>query len=120
VLSKVGGFDLAGMAGVFLGGAMSGMPVVADGFISLTAALLAVRLAPVCAGYILPSHMSREPGARLLTESLGMDPGICMDLSLGEGSGAVALLPFLDMTAEIYGRMGSFADIHVKAYEELG
>jgi nicotinate-nucleotide--dimethylbenzimidazole phosphoribosyltransferase len=63
--------------------------------------------------------MSREPGARLLTAALGMEPGICMDLSLGEGSGAVALLPFLDMTAEIYNRMGTFADIHVEAYEEL-
>jgi nicotinate-nucleotide--dimethylbenzimidazole phosphoribosyltransferase len=119
VLSKVGGFDLAGLMGVFLGGAIEGLPVVADGFISLAAALLAVRLAPDCAGYILPSHMSREPGARLLTAALGMEPGICMDLSLGEGSGAVALLPFLDMTAEIYNRMGTFADIHVEAYEEL-
>jgi nicotinate-nucleotide--dimethylbenzimidazole phosphoribosyltransferase len=119
VLSKVGGFDLAGLAGVFLGGAAAGLPVVADGFISLAAALVAVRLAPACLDYILPSHMSREPGARLLTSALHMEPGICMDLSLGEGSGAVALLPFLDMASEIYYGMGTFADIHVTAYEEL-
>jgi nicotinate-nucleotide--dimethylbenzimidazole phosphoribosyltransferase len=119
VLSKVGGFDLAGLAGIFLGGAVSGLPVVIDGFISLAAALVAVRLAPACADYLLPSHVSREPGAALLTESLGLSPGICMDLSLGEGSGAVALLPFLDMAAEVYNKMGTFEDIHVKAYEEL-
>ena len=59
VLAKVGGFDLAGLAGVFLGGAAQGLPVVIDGFISLTAALLAVRIVPDCAAYMIPSHRSK-------------------------------------------------------------
>lgn len=119
VLSKVGGFDLAGLAGVFIGGAAAGLPVVIDGFISLAAALLAASIAPECTAYMIPSHQSKEPGARLILEALHMEPGLCMDMSLGEGSGAVALLPFLDMAGEIYEHMGTFDDIHVEAYEDF-
>lgn len=119
VLSKVGGFDLAGLAGVYLGGAAAGLPVVIDGFISLAAALLAARIAPECAAYMIPSHQSKEPGAKLILEALHLEPGLCMDMCLGEGSGAVALLPFLDMAAEIYEHMGTFEDIHVEAYEDF-
>ena len=118
VLAKVGGFDLAGLAGVFIGGAAAGFPVVIDGFISLAAALLAVCIAPECAAYMIPSHQSKEPGAKLILEALHLEPGLCMDMCLGEGSGAVALLPFLDMAAEIYEHMGTFDDIHVEAYED--
>lgn len=119
VLAKVGGFDLAGLAGVFLGGAAAGLPVVIDGFISLAAALLAARIAPECAAFMIPSHQSKEPGAKLILEELHLEPGLCMDMCLGEGSGAVALLPFLDMAAEIYEHMGTFDDIHVEAYEDF-
>ena len=119
VLAKVGGFDLAGLAGVFLGGAAAGLPVVIDGFISLAAALLAARLAPECVAYMIPSHQSKEPGAKLILEALHLEPGLCMEMCLGEGSGAVALLPFLDMAAEIYEHMGTFDDIHVEAYEDF-
>lgn len=119
VLAKVGGFDLAGLAGVFLGGAAVGLPVVIDGFISLAAALLATRIAPECAAYMIPSHQSKEPGAKLILEALHLEPGLCMDMCLGEGSGAVALLPFLDMAAEIYEHMGTFEDIRVEAYEDF-
>lgn len=119
VLSKVGGFDLAGLAGVFLGGAAAGLPVVIDGFISVAAALLAARIAPECAAYMIPSHQSKEPGAKLILEALHLEPGLCMDMCLGEGSGAVALLPFLDMAEEIYEHMGTFEDIRVEAYEDF-
>lgn len=118
VVAKVGGFDLAGLAGVYIGGAAARIPVVIDGFISLAAALLAARIAPESVAYMIPSHQSGEPGARLILEELGLKPGICMDMCLGEGSGAVALLPFLDMAADIYEHMGTFEDIHVEAYED--
>lgn len=118
VLAKVGGFDLAGLTGIFLAGAAAGIPVIIDGFISLTAALAAARIAPDCVPYLIPSHVSKEPASALLSQALGMEPGICMDLCLGEGSGAVALLPFLDMTAAIYEQMGTFSDIHVEEYED--
>lgn len=119
VLAKVGGFDLAGLAGVFLGGAAAGLPVVIDGFISLAAALVAVCIAPESAAYMIPSHQSKEPGAKMILDALHLEPGLCMDMCLGEGSGAVALLPFLDMAAEIYEHMGTFDDIHVEAYEDF-
>ena len=99
-------------------GAAVGLPVVIDGFISLAAALVAVRIAPESAAYMIPSHQSMEPGAKLILEALHLEPGLCMDMCLGEGSGAVALLPFLDMAAEIYEHMGTFDDIHVEAYED--
>lgn len=119
VLSKVGGFDLAGLAGVFLGGASCGLPVVSDGLISLAAALVASRLAPACTAYMLASHTSTEPAAAYVQQALGLTAGIQMGLCLGEGSGAVALLPFLDMAAAAYEEMGTFSDIHVKKYEDF-
>lgn len=117
VLQKVGGLDLAGLAGVFLGGAVYEVPVVADGFISVTAALAAVRLCPACREYILPSHLSREPGARMVTQALGMEPVIHGELSLGEGTGAVALFPLLDMALAVYRQNSTFEKINIPAYE---
>ena len=83
VLAKVGGFDLAGMAGVFLGGAALGIPVVIDGFISGVAALLAARLCPLAKDYMLASHLSKEPAARLVLDALGKEPFLTCDMSLG-------------------------------------
>ena len=94
VLSKVGGFDLAGMAGVFLGGAALHMPVIIDGFISGVAALVAAALCPSAREYMLASHKSKEPAAHLVLEALGKDPFLTCDMSLGEGTGAVTLFPF--------------------------
>lgn len=119
VLAKVGGFDIAGLMGVFLGGAICGMPVIIDGFISAVAALLAIRYAPECAPYILGSHLSTEPGARMVSEAIGKPCFLDCEMSLGEGSGAVALFPLLDFAAEIYHKMASFSDIEIDAYEHL-
>ncbi|MDO4276145.1 MAG: nicotinate-nucleotide--dimethylbenzimidazole phosphoribosyltransferase [Eubacteriales bacterium] len=119
VLSKLGGFDIAGMAGLFLGGAALGIPVVMDGFISCVAALTAVRLCPAVSDYIIPSHMSKEPASRLILEALGKDPVLHGDMCLGEGTGAVALFPILDLGAEVYNSMSTFEDINMDQYEEL-
>ncbi len=70
VLSKVGGLDIAGLAGVYLGGAIYRIPVLIDGFISAVVALVAVRMVPECAGYILPSHLSDEPASRKILDAL--------------------------------------------------
>ncbi len=118
VLSKVGGFDIAGMVGAFLGGALYGIPVIIDGFISGVAALCAVKLCPAVSGYILPSHVSAEPAGQLLMEALGLDPVIHAEMRLGEGTGAVALMPLLDMAASVYHNAASFDDIHVEVYEK--
>lgn len=119
VLAKVGGFDIAGMAGMFLGGAALGVPVVIDGFISCVAALIAQRICPLADEYMIASHVSKEPAACLILEALGKEAVIHGEMCLGEGSGAVALFPFLDMGIAVYDSMSTFEDIHVEQYEEL-
>lgn len=119
VLAKVGGFDIAGMAGVFLGGAALKIPVIMDGFISCVAALVAVSICPEASGYILASHVSKEPAARLILEYLQKEAVIHGDMCLGEGTGAIALLPLLDLGISVYHSMSTFEEIHVEQYEEL-
>jgi len=117
VLCKLGGLDIAAMTGAFLGGAAYGVPVVMDGVISSVAALCAVRLEPRARGYIIPSHLSAEPAGRLLCEALDFKPVVHADMRLGEGTGAVALFPLLDMAAAVYHGAATFADIAVDAYK---
>ena len=119
VLSKVGGFDIAGMAGVFLGGAACGIPVVMDGFISCVSALIAIRLCPQVSDYILASHVSKEPAAHQILEHLGKKAILHGEMCLGEGTGAIAIFPLLDMAAKIYNTMSTFEDINMDQYEEL-
>mgnify|MGYP000576348051 FL=1 len=119
VLAKVGGFDIAGMAGMFLGGAALGVPVVIDGFISCVAALIAQRICPQAGDYMIASHVSKEPAAHLILETLGKEAVLHGEMCLGEGSGAVALFPFLDMGVAVYESMSTFEDIHVEQYKEL-
>jgi len=119
VLAKVGGFDIAGMCGLFLGGAALQMPVVMDGFISQVAALTAVRLVPECADYILASHVSEEPGANILLKALNKDAFLTCGMRLGEGSGAVALFPILDFASDIYHKMSTFGEADIEEYQPL-
>ena len=118
VLSKVGGLDIAGLAGVFLGGALCHIPVIIDGFISSAAALCAARLCPVAADYMMPSHKSGEPAGGMMLEALGLSPFIDCNMSLGEGSGAVAVIPLLEMGLSVYREMSTFDEIHVEQYKE--
>lgn len=119
VLSKVGGFDIAGLTGVFLGGAANRIPVVVDGFISAVAALVAVRLCPAASDYILASHVSKEPAGTLLLDALGKKPALTCDMCLGEGTGAVALFPLLEMGLHIYHEMSTFEEIEIENYVPL-
>lgn len=119
VLSKVGGLDIAGLVGVYMGGAIYHIPIVIDGFISAVAALCAVRMSPDIKGYMLPSHVSREPAGRMLLEELGLSPLLDCGMCLGEGSGAVAALPLLEMGVQVYRRMSTFEETKIKAYEVL-
>ena len=116
VLSKLGGFDIAGLCGVFLGGALAGVPVLADGFISGVAALCAVRLCPAAAKAVFASHCSAEPAARIVLEALGKAPIITAGLHLGEGTGAVASIPLWDMALAVYGGCYSFAEGGIAPY----
>lgn len=119
VLSKVGGLDIAGMAGVFLGGAALGIPVVADGFISCVAALCAVRMCPAVRDYIITSHKSKEPAANMILEALDIPVFLDCDMCLGEGSGAVAIYPLLDMALAVYNGMTTFAANDMENYVPL-
>ena len=116
VLAKLGGFDLAGLCGVFLGGALEGVPVVMDGFISGVAALCAVRLCPAAAKAVFASHCSSEPAARLVLDALGKAPLITAGLHLGEGTGAVASIPLWDMALAVYKNCYSFAEGGITPY----
>lgn len=116
VLAKLGGFDLAGLCGVFLGGALEGVPVVMDGFISGVAALCAVRLCPAAAKAVFASHCSSEPAARLVLDALGKAPLLTAGLHLGEGTGAVASLPLWDMALAVYDHCYSFVEGGITPY----
>ena len=118
-VSKVGGLDIAGLAGVFLGGALYHVPVLIDGFISSVSALAAVRLCPDALGYMLASHASNEPAGKMVLEALGLEPFLYARMCLGEGTGAVAVMPLLDMALAMYRDMSSFSDINIDAYEHL-
>ena len=118
-LSKVGGLDLAALTGFYIGCAACGLPVVLDGLITGAAALAAVRISPDVKGYLLASHVSAEPAGAMVLDALGLKPAISAGMCLGEGTGAAALFPLLDMAAAVYTQMSSFDDIHVDAYEHL-
>lgn len=120
VLAKVGGFDLAGLAGICLGGAAYGMPVVLDGFISASAALAAVRICPTAEQYLIASHVSKEPGMRRILAELHLEAALDCGLCLGEGTGALCYLPALGLAAEVYRRMSTFSDNQIEDYQELG
>ena len=108
VLCKVGGFDLAAMCGSFLGGAASHRPMVIDGFISVVAALCAVRLCPTVGDYLVPSHASYEIGYRLAMEELGLQPIFLLNMRLGEGSGCPLAFQVLSAACAILNDMATF------------
>ena len=116
VLSKLGGFDIAGLCGMFLGGALAGVPVLMDGFISGVAALCAVRLCPAAEKAVFASHCSTEPAARLVLEALGKAPLLTAGLHLGEGTGAVASIPLWDMALAVYRDCYSFTEGGITPY----
>lgn len=108
VLSKVGGFDIAAMCGGFIGSALTHRPVVIDGFISVVAALCAVRLCPNVRGYLIPSHASFEIGYRLAMEALHLQPIFLLGMRLGEGSGCPLAFQVLEAACAIINNMATF------------
>lgn len=119
VLSKLGGFDIAGMAGCMLGAAAHQTAVIVDGVISQVAALIAVRLCPTVRDYLFASHVGSEKASRLLLSALDLTAPVAAGLHLGEGSGCMTLLPLLDMALAVYNEMATFSDIQIEAYKPL-
>lgn len=120
VLSAVGGLDIAGLAGVCMGGAVCHVPIVLDGVISLAAALLAERILPGTRAYLLPSHKGKEPAAERLLQELKLEPVIDAGLALGEGTGAVMMFSLLDMALSIYNGGTGFSEIGIAPYKRGG
>ena len=120
ILCKVGGLDIAAMAGFYLGCAASQVPVILDGAISAAAALAAVRMCPDARKALLPSHLPSETCGRALIEALELEPILDGELHLGEGTGAVALMPLLDMALAVYGGMSTFGGMGIGAYRPDG
>ena len=117
VLSKLGGFEIGGLAGVILGAAAHRIPVVIDGFISSTAAMLAVDLSPNVKPFLIASHVSVEAGHRATLEHLGFKPLLDLDLRLGEGTGAVLGFHLVDAAAKILDEMATFSEAGVSERE---
>ena len=118
LISKLGGYDIAAMTGLFLGGAVYHVPIVMDGFISAVSALLAVKINPAVREYMLCSHVSGEPAAKKILEVLGLKPIINAEMRLGEGTGGVMLLPLLDGAAAVYNSAHRFDELPIERYVE--
>jgi nicotinate-nucleotide--dimethylbenzimidazole phosphoribosyltransferase len=119
VLSKLGGYDIAGLVGCYIGAAANRVPILIDGFISSTAALLATRIKPEVKSFMLPSHMSSEPGSRKVIDALGLEPYLKLDMRLGEGTGAALAFHVIDAAMTAYKEMGTFDDARIDKYVPL-
>ena len=120
VLCKLGGLDLAAMCGAFLGAAACRVGAVVDGCISAAAALCALRLCPPAGAAMFASHLSAEPMGAQLLKALGLEAPIHARMHLGEGGGAVALLPMLDLALAVYQSGQTFDRLGIAAYVPQG
>jgi nicotinate-nucleotide--dimethylbenzimidazole phosphoribosyltransferase len=113
VLSKVGGFEIGGLAGVMLGAAAHRVPVVVDGFISGAAALIATELAPMLKDYLIAAHLSAESRHKRLLEYLGLTPLLNLEMRLGEGTGAALGIAIMEAAVKTLAEMATFTEAGV-------
>jgi nicotinate-nucleotide--dimethylbenzimidazole phosphoribosyltransferase len=112
-LASIGGLEIATLSGLILGAAGHRIPVVLDGFITGSAALVAARLSPALPPRLIAAHRSTEPGHRAILAELRLEPLFDLDLRLGEGSGAVLALGLLDAACALRDGMATFASAAV-------
>ncbi len=112
-LTALGGCEIAGLAGLVLGAAFRGRPVVIDGFISSAAALAASRICPRATSYMIASHLSEEPGHRIMLEEIGLEPVLRLRLRLGEGTGAALAFHLVEAATKILNEMATFEEAGV-------
>ncbi|WP_293763466.1 nicotinate-nucleotide--dimethylbenzimidazole phosphoribosyltransferase [uncultured Aquitalea sp.] len=113
VLAELGGLEIAAMAGFYLEGAQLGVPSLVDGFIASAAALAARAIEPTVADWLLASHRSEETGHALALQALGLTPLVALGMRLGEGSGAAASVPLLQLAIRLHNEMATFAEAGV-------
>ena len=111
VLAKIGGLDIAGMAGTYLGCAKNRVPVVIDGFISAVSALIAYKICPVSREFMIASHLSEEPGMKYIMKELNLEPMLFMNMKLGEGTGAVMMFPVIEGACNITKVVREYPDV---------
>jgi nicotinate-nucleotide--dimethylbenzimidazole phosphoribosyltransferase len=114
VLAKVGGFEIGGLAGLVIGAAAYGIPVVCDGFIATAGALVACELAPVARDYLFTSHYSVEVGHRYMLTRLDRKPLLDLKFRLGEGTGAAAAMELIDMATRILADIKTFEEVAIQ------
>lgn len=113
VLAKVGGFEIAGLAGIILAAASKKVPVVIDGFISGAAALVAFKIEPKVKDYLIAAHRSQEGGHKIILEHIGLRPLLDLDLRLGEGTGGALGIGLADAAIKILTQMATFKSAQV-------
>jgi nicotinate-nucleotide--dimethylbenzimidazole phosphoribosyltransferase len=118
VLAKVGGFEIAGIAGLVLGAALHRIPVVIDGFISTAGALIAAEMNPLVKDFIIAAHQSVEVGHRKMLEHLEQVPLLDLNLRLGEGTGAALGMSLVEAGVKVLAEMATFADAGVAEKDE--
>ena len=118
VLTKVGGFEIGGLAGLMLGAASMHVPIMVDGFISTAAAMIAVSLAPQCREYLIFAHRSKEYGHGLMLNWLGVKPLLDLDMRLGEGTGAALGISMAEAACKILSEMATFGEAGVSEKKE--
>lgn len=117
VLTKVGGYEIAGLVGVILAAAAARLPVIVDGFISSAAALVATEMCPAVRDYLIAAHTSVEIGHRIMLEWMELVPLLNLDLRLGEGTGATLAMHLVDAAAALLDEMVTFAEAGVARRE---
>lgn len=118
ILRHLGGFEIAALTGSYIACAQAGLPVLVDGFISSVAALVAYRLEPQIAPWLLYSHASAEPGHKQVLQALKAQPLLDLGMRLGEASGAGVTVPLLRLACELHAKMATFAEAEVSSKVE--
>src|SRR3989339_1847375 len=108
ILSKIGGYEIGGLAGIMIAGASYKIPVVIDGFISGAAALIADKISPLAKQYWIAAHSSKEPGHRIMLEYLNLKPLLNLGMRLGEGTGSALAMNLIDVSLKILDEMATF------------
>ncbi|MFP4573042.1 MAG: nicotinate-nucleotide--dimethylbenzimidazole phosphoribosyltransferase [Desulfobacterales bacterium] len=114
VLAKVGGFEIGGLAGLVIGAAALGTPVVCDGLIATAGALIACELAPAAKSYLFTSHRSVEAGHRFMIKRLGIEPLLDLKLRLGEGTGAALAMEIMDAATRVLAEIRTFEEVQIR------
>jgi nicotinate-nucleotide--dimethylbenzimidazole phosphoribosyltransferase len=113
ILSKVGGFEIGGIAGLVLGAAESRIPIVIDGVISAAGAMIAWLIEPRLTEYIFAAHRSVEQAQSAMLARMGLDPILDLGMRLGEGTGCALAMPIIEAGAKVIKEMATFAEAGV-------